>query len=545
MSETYLRAVGLETEFGVWSPSQPGANPIALSAEVLAAVAESQAKLSAAGQAIRWDYEGEDPLNDMRGTRLERASAHPSLLTDDPENFAPSGYATPSSQTFQTVDAATVERCISPNLVTVVCSNGARFYVDHAHPEYSAPEALSAREAVALDFAGDNLAAQACADLAAAGRDIVLYKNNTDGKGAAYGSHENYQISRALPWKALAWALVPFLVSRPVICGAGRVGLGMKSQYAGFQISQRADFIADMVGLQTTFNRPIINSRDESHSGAAWRRLHVINGDANRFSGSVYAKVGATRAYLWALEALHAAGMLGQDGKLPPLLEDLLLDEDPVEACWRLSHDPNLGEKVLLHDESQVNLLDLQRRLLEVVNEVATGPIGADFGGMPAEIAAERDYWAQTLELLATDREKAARRVEWLGKYQLLEAMNQRLGGDWSNARIAALDIQWADLRPGASPVEKLAAKGFVEEIGLEGLARAQEVGPENGRGTLRALAVRSDASLRAAGWKSLILAGESYRRLDLGEANTIYSPQVLQAAATTPVEQWPGLGIG
>ena len=117
-----------------------------------------------------------------------------------------------------------------------------------------------------------------------AGEDIVLVKNNTDGKGAAYGTHENYQISRTIDLDDLVRGLTPFFVTRPVICGAGRVGIGQRSEVAGFQLSQRADFVENEVGLETTFNRPIINTRDEAHANPAYyRRLHVIGGDGNQF----------------------------------------------------------------------------------------------------------------------------------------------------------------------------------------------------------------------------------------------------------------------
>ena len=284
---TARRITGLETEFGILEPARPRANPIALSADVV----EAYAGLCRAR--VAWDFHGEDPLNDARGYRLDRASAHPSQLTDAPE-----AERTPAR--LGRGEALDLRR---PRASNAVLTNGARLYVDHAHPEYSSPETATPREAVLWDRAGEHVMRRAMEALASEGRDVVVYKNNVDGKGAAYGSHENYLVSRKVGFGEVIRYLTPFFVTRQILCGSGRLGIGQRSETPGFQISQRADYVESDVGLETTFNRPIINTRDEPHAdAAAYRRLHVIGGDANLFDVSNLLKVGTTSLVLWLLE---------------------------------------------------------------------------------------------------------------------------------------------------------------------------------------------------------------------------------------------------
>ena len=249
---TNQRVVGIETEYGiaidpdseVYTQPDFRQSPESLSVVAAQAVRSWQASLRPDGQAIGWDWEGEDPLQDLRGTRLDRASADPTMLTDDPQRFAPAspGVETAAKDTFSVQELVGQS---SPMLTNVVLTNGGRFYVDHAHPEYSTPEVLTARDAVVWDVAGEYVARRAMSVASSYGSPIVLYKNNTDSKGWSYGSHENYLLAREVPFPLLRDCLVPFLVTRPVICGAGRVGIGKNSETCGFQMSQRADFVGD------------------------------------------------------------------------------------------------------------------------------------------------------------------------------------------------------------------------------------------------------------------------------------------------------------
>ena len=345
---TVRRIVGMETEFGILEPSEPGASPIALSADLVEAYGRRT------GASTGWDFHGEDPLNDARGYRLGRGDVHPSLLTDSPEASAPA-----FGEVEQLRDVSSLRR---PRAANLVLTNGARLYVDHAHPEYSSPETASPRAAVLWDRAGEAVAIEAMEQLRAEGREVAVYKNNVDGKGAAYGSHENYLMSRESSFADVVRYMTPFFVTRPLLCGAGRVGLGQASEFPGFQISQRADYVENDVGLETTFNRPIINTRDEPHADySLYRRLHVIGGDANLFDVSNLLKVGSTCAVLWLIEIDEV-----------PLALDSVLLHSPVAAAWQVSHDPFAG--LDMHDGSTKTALDIQRIYLDAVREAVERP---------------------------------------------------------------------------------------------------------------------------------------------------------------------------
>ena len=220
------RPIGLETEFGVLRPDDPYANPVVLSSQMVEAYCTA-----ADVPAVRWDYEGEDPLADLRGGRIQRSAAHPSQLTDDPTCPAPSGDAPPPAPWGSRARPGAAEAAL-PRATTAVLVNGARLYVDHAHPEYSSPEVLTPHDAVIWDRAGEVVARRAMTALSDGGSgagaagapvEVVLYKNNVDGKGAAYGSHENYLVRRELPFEELAAVLTP-LPHHPAVRGGRRAG---------------------------------------------------------------------------------------------------------------------------------------------------------------------------------------------------------------------------------------------------------------------------------------------------------------------------------
>ncbi|HEU5043965.1 MAG TPA: proteasome accessory factor PafA2 family protein, partial [Nocardioidaceae bacterium] len=211
------RVMGTETEFGISVQGQPTANPMVASSQIVNAYATSTLRARRA----RWDFEEESPLRDARGFDMSREVADPSQLTDE-----------------------------DLGLANVILTNGARLYVDHAHPEYSTPECTNPRDVVKWDKAGERIMLDA-SHLAATipgTQPILLYKNNTDNKGASYGAHENYLMRRSTPFGEIVRHLTPFFVSRQVVCGAGRVGIGQDGREHGFQISQRADYFEVEVG---------------------------------------------------------------------------------------------------------------------------------------------------------------------------------------------------------------------------------------------------------------------------------------------------------
>src|SRR5919107_1119196 len=268
------RIMGTEVEYGISVPGQPGANPMVTSSQVVNAYG-ARPELNRGGRA-RWDYEEESPLRDARGFTYSGAAYDPADALADEDM----------------------------GLANVILTNGARLYVDHAHPEYSTPECTNPLDVVRWDKAGEQVALDACRFASVAGEpDIVLYKNNTDNKGASYGAHENYLMNRSTPFGEIVRHLTPFFVSRQVVCGAGRVGIGQDGREHGFQISQRADYFEVEVGLETTLKGPIINTRDEPHADPEkYRRLHVIIGDANLAEVSTYLKVGTTALVLGMIE---------------------------------------------------------------------------------------------------------------------------------------------------------------------------------------------------------------------------------------------------
>ena len=497
------RPVGLETEFGVLRPGNPYANPVVLSSQVVEAYCAA-----ADVPAVRWDYAGEDPLADLRGGRLQRSAAHPSQLTDDPTRPAPSGDAPPPAPWGSRARPSAAEAAL-PQATTAVLVNGARLYVDHAHPEYSSPEVLTPHDALVWDRAGEVVARRAMAAVGDGGLgvgdpvEIVLYKNNVDGKGAAYGSHENYLVRRELPFEELAAVLTPFLVTRPVLVGAGRVGIGQRSERPGFQVSQRADYVESEIGLQTTFNRPIVNTRDEPHADSThWRRLHVINGDANRFDVPIYLKVATTDLLLWFLEQACTEGS-GRFKEALARLKDLAIIGDPVEEHWALSHDPTLSHE-LRTQTGALTALAIQRAFLDAVSPTVTRVEDARAHRALA-------LWRQVLDALEQWRHDgsgpAAQMVEWVAKYELCEGLRRRSGTGWDDPRLAALDIQWADLRPGRSVVDKLDAAGRIHRLVTDAeIQNAVDTPPEGTRAAIRGTAIRRHRQVVGASWTCLLL---------------------------------------
>lgn len=437
------RILGIETEYGILAPSAPEVHPSVLSAAVVAAC--------------------------------------PGIAT---------------GTTLDWVDPIPIEDAHNR-----VLANGARFYVDHAHPEYSGPEVTTARDAVAYDLAGD-AAVVAAARTASRqlGFEIGIYKNNTDSHGASYGCHENHLLPRSTPWAAIAAALPTFLVSRAVLVGSGRVGIGPHGERSGYQLTQRADFFETVEGIQTTRRRPILNTRDEPHAPAtAWRRLHVITGDANRTPFTTWLKAGTLSAFLTAL--------IG--GALP----ELTLAE-PVAAFHAISHDLTLTAPLPLADGRLFTALDLQDALWEAVRGDAIRRPEAYEGHVV-------EAWGEALADLRTSPAQCADRIDWVAKYQLLDAYAQRHGLSWGSPRLAQLDLAWARLdRPG--PWDALDAAGrFRPVVSPDDVARAQEEPPSDTRAWTRGRVVALAAErVTAASWAWLTVrdAHGTQRRLDLDE---------------------------
>ncbi|MFI9812183.1 depupylase/deamidase Dop [Saccharothrix variisporea] len=463
------RIMGTEVEYGIAVPGDATANPVLTSTQVVLAYAAA-ADIPRARRA-RWDYEVESPLRDARGFDLGAPGGHPG--DSDVEDLG---------------------------AANVILTNGARLYVDHAHPEYSAPEVTNARDAVIWDKAGERVmeeAAMRAATVPGQPR-LQLYKNNVDGKGASYGTHENYLMQRSTPFTAVIAGLTPFFVSRQVVVGSGRVGIGPSGEEAGFQLSQRSDYIEVEVGLETTLKRGIINTRDEPHADAdKYRRLHVIIGDANLAEYSTYLKVGTTSLVLDMIEAGRR-------------FDDLRL-QDPVRAVHQISHDPTLKTRVELAGGRKFTGLDLQYAYFERASEF-----------IDKEGTGDREVlrvWGEVLDALARDPQECADRLDWPAKLRLLEGYRARDGLAWGSPRLHLVDLQYSDVRLDKGLYNRLVARGSMKRLVSEEEVRAAVLAPpEDTRAYFRGRCLeRYPTSVAAASWDSVIF--------DLGRESLVRIP--------------------
>src|SRR5256714_1057178 len=400
---TVRRVMGTEVEYGISVPGQPGANPMVTSSQIVNAYG-ARPELNRGGRA-RWDYEEESPLRDARGFTYSGALYDPSEALADEDL----------------------------GLANVILTNGARLYVDHAHPEYSTPEVTNPRDAVIWDKAGERVmaaAAEHAAKVPGAGN-IQLYKNNTDNKGVSYGFHENYLMRRQTPFAEIVRHLTPFFVSRQVVVGAGRVGIGQDGRQHGFQISQRADFFEVEVGLETTLKRPIINTRDEPHADPErYRRLHVIIGDANMSEVATYLKVGTTALVLAMIEERWFADT-GVD----------LAVEAPVASLRSISHDATLAQQVTLRDGRRLTAVQLQMEFLEQARKFCQDRYGDDLDDQTADVLTR---WESVLERLSVDPMSLSRELDWVAKYELLQGYRDRESLDWEAHKLQLVDLQYS-----------------------------------------------------------------------------------------------------
>ena len=459
---TAWRVMGTETEYGISVPGNPGANAMLISSQIVNAYA--QPAMTTRARRTRWDFEEENPLRDARGFDLAREVADSSQLTDE-----------------------------DVGLANVILTNGARFYVDHAHPEYSGPETTNPRDAVIWDRAGERIMAEARrrAAMVPNAPVINLYKNNTDNKGASYGSHENYLVNRATPFADIVTHLTPFFVSRQVVCGAGRVGIGQDGRRHGFQVSQRADYFEVEVGLETTLKRPIINTRDEPHAVAEkYRRLHVIIGDANLAEVSIFLKVGTTALVL----AMVEDGFLGVD----------LAVDRPVSTLHAVSHDPTLRQLVTLRSGRTLTAVQLQMEYAEQARKYVEDRFGSDADAVTVDVL---DRWESVLTRLERDPMSLARELDWVAKLQILEGYRSRDGLDWSASRLQAVDLQYCDVRQDKGLFHRLEASGRIDRVVTDAeIDRAVTEPPEDTRAYFRGrcLAKYPD-DVAAASWDSVI----------------------------------------
>ncbi len=464
------KVCGIETEYGVHVDTADDMSPTTASSLLI------NAYVARLDRKVGWDFEDESPGRDARGYAREGSMA--------PE--------------------------IETHLVNAVLTNGARYYVDHAHPEYSTPECSNPLEAVVHDRAGELVltrSMEAANRLLPPGEEIVIYKNNSDGKGNSYGCHENYLLDRAVPFSRIVHELTPHLVSRQIYTGAGKIG--EEVPYAGrgpeFQLSQRADFFEEEVGLETTLKRPIINTRDEPHADPQkYRRLHVIVGDANLAEIATFLKVGVTALVLAMIEDNFLAG------------RDLRLAV-PVAALRSVSRDTTMRTPVELASGDRLTALELQWELYDLARKY-TAERGVEALGNEDVARRVLDRWETVLQGLETDPQSLANQLDWVAKLRLIEAYRERHSLDWDDSRLAGIDLQYHDLRPAKSLFARLAMERLT---GDEEVARATTEPPATTRAYFRGRCLqRFSPAIVAANWDSVVfdIGEDSLRRVPMME---------------------------
>ena len=484
------KVCGIETEYGVQHIGGDQ-NPVASSSLLVNAYASD---LAQAG----WDFEDEAPGNDARG-------------------FAREGAMPPEVET---------------HLVNAVLTNGARYYVDHAHPELSTPECADALEAVRYDKAGELVLLRS---MAAAGRvlpegqAIVVYKNNSDHKGNTYGTHENYLMDRSVPFARIAHLVIPHFVTRQVYTGAGKVGSELPTsggRVVEYQISQRSEFFEEEIGLETTLKRPIVNTRDEPHADPQrYRRLHVIVGDANLAEVATFLKVGTTALVLALIEDD------GFDGV------DLAL-ANPVQSIRLVSYDTGLKTPLEMADGTSCTALEIQWELFSLARKYAEER-GLECLGDEVVGREVLERWESVLHGLETDPMTLSRQVDWVAKKKMIDGYKDRHDLTWDDQRLVALDLQYHDLRPEKSLFARLDTERMLDPADITSAVMEP---PRRTRAYFRGQCLKRWASsVASANWDSIVfdLGTDPLRRVPMMDPlrGTAEHTEELLKASSSPAD--------
>jgi proteasome accessory factor A len=404
------KVMGTEIEYGITVKNDRDFDPISSCVLLVNAYREEHS-----GK-ILWDYDQENPLADARGFQV------------DGEKYTPNQ-----------------QENIARNKTLV---NGARYYVDHAHPEYSCPEVTNPRDLVVHEKAGEHiveLSRREANALLPPGTEMLIHKNNSDRKGNSYGCHENYLMDRRTSFKQIVEHLMPFFVSRQIFTGAGKVGSENRAHPCDYQLSQRADFFETEVALDTMVKRPIINTRDEPHADREkYRRLHVIVGDSNMSEYTIYLRNGVTALVLSMIE----------DGAID---RNLSL-RDPVRAIKEVSHDPTCRRDMELERGGKLNAIQMQLEYLEMTKRYTADSDDP----MTKDVVAK---WEHVLECLADDPMALSTKLDWVIKKAMIESFMERKGLVWDDPKVQMLDLQYHDLRRDKGLYYLLERQGKVERI--------------------------------------------------------------------------------
>jgi Pup amidohydrolase len=474
------RVFGLETEYGITLGGAETVDVVAESIELVRRYTEN-------GALMKWDYELEDPHLDARGFRARE------LLQDTDESA------------YYEIDK---RRPLSFEEIKsdLVLSNGARFYNDHAHPEYSTPECTTLRQIVAQDKAGERILAE-CArrrnQKLPSGFEVRLYKNNTDFAGHSYGCHDNYLMRRDIAWDRIVAGMLPFLITRQIFGGAGKMGIEAESAQGEpgvYQISQRADFFSVVVSIDTMNRRPLINTRDEPHVDASrYRRFHVILGDSNMSEWATAMKIGTTALVLDLIERGEA-----------PQLEIA----QPVDANKSISRDQTYDWIIELKDGHKISAIDVQRIYLRAASKLNNG------------VSEDRQWilreWENVLNDLERDIMSTRDRIDWAAKKFLLDALQEEEKLSWSDPWLQSIDLEYHNLDLDQGLYYELLRKGLVRRVtNEEEIKTAIFSPPETTRAFFRGRAVaRFNDEISSIQWDEIVFVnGAQSHRVALPEA--------------------------
>ena len=489
---------GIETEYAIIQPKLGEQNPIHASSVLVNAYAKQAESSTNGGVAytVEWDFNDEMPGNDARG-------------------LAPIGSLPPLVET---------------HLVNAVLENGARFYVDHAHPEISTPECIDALQVVKYDRSGERileLAMSAANETLSPEEEIVVYKDNSDGKGNSYGCHENYLVDRLTPFGEIITHATTHFITRQIFTGSGKIGAeatGVDSNSIKYQLTQRADFFEEEVGLETTLKRPIINTRDEPHADATkYRRLHVICGDANMSETATFLKVGSTSIVLAMIE--------------DNFLTRRIVFDNPVRCIKEVSHDPSLKQQLRLNDGSTITALEVQWEILNSASSYVSKGGGEFAGGVIADEIIKT--WEHVLTGLENNPESLRSEIDWIAKRLLVESFADRHNLSIFDPKVRLLALQYHDVRQ---------EKRISEIIGLKKLITNSEVNygidnpPQETRAYFRGVCLQKwPESIVSANWDSLVfrLEGDYLKRIPILDPSegSLAKVRSLLERATSPDE--------
>ena len=489
---------GIETEYAIIQPKLGEQNPIHASSVLVNAYAKQAESSTNGGVAytVEWDFNDETPGNDARG-------------------LAPIGSLPPLVET---------------HLVNAVLENGARFYVDHAHPEISTPECIDALQIVKYDRSGERileLAMSVANETLSPQEEIVVYKDNSDGKGNSYGCHENYLVDRLTPFGEIIAHATTHFITRRIFTGSGKIGVeasGIDPNSIKYQLTQRADFFEEEVGLETTLKRPIINTRDEPHADATkYRRLHVICGDANMSETATFLKVGSTSILLAMIE--------------DDFLSKRIVFDNPVRCIKQVSHDTSLKQQLSLNDGSTITALEVQWEILNAASSYVSKGGGEFTGG---EVADEiLCTWERVLTGLESKPESLRTEIDWIAKRLLIESFADRHNLSIFDPKVRLLALQYHDVRQG---------KRISEIIGLKKLITDKEVNngidnpPHETRAYFRGVCLQKwPESIVSANWDSLVfrLEGDHLKRIPILDPSegSLAKVRSLLERVTSPTE--------